>query len=89
VVGWHALRNVLLPVVTLFGIDLGGLLGGAVITERVFGMPGFGALLIDAVHQLDLPLLLGCTLFAALLVVVCNLVVDLAYGLLDPRARLT
>jgi peptide/nickel transport system permease protein len=89
VVGWHALRNVLLPVVTLFGIDLGGLLGGAVITERVFGMPGFGALLIDAVYQLDLPLLLGCTLFAALLVVVCNLVVDLAYGLLDPRARLT
>jgi len=87
VIGWHALRNVLLPVVTLFGIDLGSLLGGAVITERVFGMPGIGALMIDAVHELDVPLLLGCTLFAALLVVVCNFAVDLLYGLLDPRTR--
>jgi len=85
VVGRHALRNVLLPVVTLFGIDLGSLLGGAVITERVFGMPGVGALMIDAVHELDVPLLLGCTLFAALVVVACNLAVDLVYGRLDPR----
>ncbi|WP_412544045.1 ABC transporter permease [Longispora sp. K20-0274] len=89
VVGRHALRNVLLPVVTLFGIDLGGLLGGAVITERVFGMPGLGTLMIDAVHELDLPLLLGCTLFSAFLIVVANFAVDLLYGLLDPRARLT
>ncbi|MEV6522134.1 ABC transporter permease [Longispora sp. NPDC051575] len=89
VVGRHALRNVLLPVVTLFGIDLGGLLGGAVITERVFGMPGLGTLMIDAVHELDLPLLLGCTLFAAFLIVLANFAVDLLYGLLDPRARLT
>ncbi|MGY0233754.1 ABC transporter permease [Longispora urticae] len=89
VVGRHALRNVLLPVVTLFGIDLGGLLGGAVITERVFGMPGLGTLMIDAVHELDLPLLLGCTLFSAFLIVVANFAVDLVYGLLDPRARLT
>ena len=87
VVGWHALRNVLLPVVTLFGVDLGALLGGAVITERVFGLPGIGALMIDAVQSLDLPLLLGCTLFGALVVVLCNFAVDLVYGRLDPRTR--
>jgi peptide/nickel transport system permease protein len=89
VIRQHALRNVLLPVVTLFGLDLGALLGGAVITERVFGMPGVGALLIDAVHALDLPLLLGCTLFGAALIVVANFLVDLLYGVLDPRVRLT
>jgi peptide/nickel transport system permease protein len=88
VVRRHALRNVLLPVVTVFGLDLGALLGGAVITERVFGMPGVGALMIDAVHALDLPLLLGCTLFGAALIVVANFLVDLLYGVLDPRARL-
>jgi peptide/nickel transport system permease protein len=89
VVGKHALRNALLPVVTVFGLDLGGLLGGAVITERVFGMPGVGALLIDGVHALDLPLLLGCTLFGAFLIVLANFLVDLVYGALDPRARLS
>ncbi|CAL9512810.1 Dipeptide transport system permease protein DppB [Actinosynnema sp. ALI-1.44] len=89
VVGKHALRNVLLPVVTVFGVDLGTLLGGAVITERVFGLPGLGALLIDAVGLRDLPLLLGCTLFAAFLIVTANVVVDLCYGVLDPRARLS
>jgi peptide/nickel transport system permease protein len=89
VIGRHALRNVLLPVVTVFGIDLGSLLGGAVITERVFSLPGLGGLLIDAVHSRDLPTLLGCTLFAGFLVVVANAVVDLSYGVLDPRARLT
>jgi peptide/nickel transport system permease protein len=89
VIGRHALRNVLLPVVTVFGIDLGALLGGAIITETVFSMPGVGALLIGAVHQLDLPLLLGCTLFAAFMIVIANFLVDLLYGVLDPRARLT
>ncbi|MET8760109.1 ABC transporter permease [Lentzea sp. NPDC004782] len=89
VVGKHALRNVLLPVVTLTGLELGSLLGGAVITERVFSLPGLGNLLIEAVHGRDLPTLLGCTLFAGFLVVVANAVVDLSYGVLDPRARLT
>lgn len=89
VIGRHALRNVLLPVITVFGIDLGALLGGAIITETVFSMPGLGALLIDAVHSLDLPLLLGSTLFAAFLIVIANFLVDLLYGVLDPRARLT
>ncbi|MGW4212174.1 ABC transporter permease [Lentzea sp. NPDC004789] len=89
VVGKHALRNVLLPVVTLTGLELGSLLGGAVITERVFSLPGLGGLLIEAVYGRDLPTLLGCTLFAGFLVVVANAVVDLSYGVLDPRARLT
>ncbi len=90
-VGWgkvifrHALRATLTPVLTLFALDLGGLLGGAVITEKVFGMQGIGALLIDAVSSSDLPVVVGCTLFAGLLIVLANLVVDLAYGFLDPR----
>jgi len=85
VVTRHALRNALLPVVTLFGLDLGSLLGGAVITEKIFSMQGLGSLLIDAVNQLDLPVVLGVTLFSAFLIVVANLLVDLAYSRLDPR----
>jgi peptide/nickel transport system permease protein len=85
VIGRHALRNVLIPVVTLFGLDLGQLLGGAVITERVFSMPGLGALLIDAVQNLDLPLIVGVTLFSAFLIIVANAAVDLLYGVIDPR----
>jgi peptide/nickel transport system permease protein len=87
VVGRHALRNVLIPVVTVFGLDLGGLLGGAVITEKVFSMQGLGALLLDAVGNLDLQVLVGVTLFSAFVIVVANFVVDLAYGLLDPRVK--
>jgi peptide/nickel transport system permease protein len=85
VVTRHALRNALLPVVTLFGLDLGSLLGGAVITEKIFSMQGLGSLLIDAVGQLDLPVVLGVTLFSAFLIVLANLLVDLAYSRLDPR----
>lgn len=83
----HGLRNALLPIVTIAGLDLGGLLGGAVITERIFSMQGLGALLIDAVGNLDLPVILGVTLFAAGLIVVANLVVDVLYAVLDPRIR--
>jgi len=89
VIGKHALRNVLLPVVTVFALDLGQLLGGAVITERVFALPGLGGLMIDAVHMVDLPLLVGISLFSAFLVVFANFLVDLFYGAVDPRARLT
>jgi len=63
------------------------LLGGAVITEKVFSMPGMGALLLDAVSTTDLPLVVGITVFSAALIVVANLVVDLVYGVLDPRVR--
>jgi len=85
VIGRHALRNVLIPVITIFGLDLGGLLGGAVITEKVFSMQGLGALLLDAVGNIDLPLIVGVTLFSAFLIIIANVVVDMVYGLLDPR----
>lgn len=89
VIGLHGLRNAMIPVMTLFGLDLGGLLGGAVITEKVFSMQGLGALLLDAVSNLDLPLLIGVTLFAAFAIIVANFLVDVAYGFLDPRVRRT
>lgn len=82
----HALPNVMLPVLTMFGLDLGGLLGGAVITERVFSMQGLGSLLLDSVKNLDLQVLVGVTLFAAVLVIVANLIVDICYRFIDPRA---
>lgn len=85
VVGRHALRNVLIPVVTIFGLDLGSLLGGTVITETVFSMNGIGSLLLDGVGNLDLPLVVGVTLFAAFLIIIANFVVDMVYGVLDPR----
>jgi peptide/nickel transport system permease protein len=85
VLGRHALRNVMIPIITLFGLDLGTLLGGAVITEKVFGMYGLGALLIGAVETTDLSTVAGVTILAAALVVVANFGVDLVYKLLDPR----
>lgn len=89
VIGKHGLRTALLPVVTVFGLDLGVLLGGAVITEKVFAIPGMGALLIEAVSAVDVQLIVGLTLFAAFLVVTLNLVIDLVYGFLDPRVRVS
>lgn len=89
VVAKHALRNALLPVMTMFGLGLGGLLGGAVLTEKVFSMQGLGMLLLDSVTNLDLQVLVGSTLFAAVLVIVANLIVDICYSLLDPRVTLT
>ena len=88
IIGVHALRNALLPVMTLFGLDLGALLGGAVLTEKVFSMQGLGMLLLDSVTNLDLQVLVGSTLFAAALVIIANLLVDICYSLLDPRVTL-
>jgi len=88
VIGKHAMRSVLTPIVTVLGLDLGSLLGGAILTERVFSLPGLGKLAIDAVNQKDLPIILGVTLFGALFIVVANLVVDLLYAVIDPRVRL-
>lgn len=85
VIGVHALRNVSLPIITVFGLELGSLLGGAVITEKVFSMPGLGSLMIDSVGMLDLPVLLGITVFSAFAVVIINMLVDIVYGILDPR----
>jgi peptide/nickel transport system permease protein len=88
VVWHHAMKNAAIPVVTVAGLQLGTLLGGAVLTEQVFNIPGFGQLLINAIYSRDYPTLQGAVLFAALAVVVVNLVVDLLYALLDPRIRL-
>ena len=81
----HGLRNALVPVVTVFGLDLGLLLGGAIITERVFSMQGLGSLLITSIDSLDLQVVVGVTLFSAFLITVANLLVDVVYGVLDPR----
>jgi peptide/nickel transport system permease protein len=88
VVTRHALRSALTPVVTQFGIDLGQLIGGVVVTETVFSLPGLGKTAIDAINQQDLPVIIGIVLFAAAAVVVANILVDLMYALLDPRVRL-
>ena len=83
----HALANALLPLVTLAGLDIAGMLSGVVLTETVFNWPGIGRLAEEAVFNLDVPLIMGTTLFAAFLVVIANLAVDLLYFWLDPRIR--
>jgi peptide/nickel transport system permease protein len=83
----HGLRAALTPVVTMFGLDLGLLLGGLVITEQVFNLPGLGAYLVNGLTTNDFPAVMGVTVFAALFIVVANLVVDVVYAVLDPRVR--
>lgn len=84
----HAMANALLPLVTLAGLDLAGLLSGVVLTETVFNWPGIGRLAYEAIFSLDIPLIMGTVLFSAFLIVVANLAVDLMYAYLDPRIRL-
>ncbi|WP_433138809.1 ABC transporter permease [Actinomadura nitritigenes] len=88
VVTKHALRACMTPIVTVFGLDLGLLLGGAVLTENTFSIPGLGELAITSIQSGDLPMVLGVTLITAVSVVVFNLVVDLLYAVIDPRVRL-
>ncbi len=83
----HGLRAALTPIVTLLGIDIGVLFGGAIVTERIFGLPGIGQTALLAVAQADLPILMGTVLLAAFSIVVANIVVDICYALLDPRVR--
>lgn len=83
----HALRNAVLPVLTMLGLQSSALLGGSIVVETVFAWPGLGQLSFDAIVNRDLNLLLGILLFSALLVVLLNLLVDLLYGVLDPRVR--
>jgi len=84
----HALRNALIPVVTVVGLQFGRLLGGAVLTETIFNLPGLGRLLIDSVHSRDYPVIQGCVLFIAFFFVFANLAVDILYAFLDPRVSL-
>jgi peptide/nickel transport system permease protein len=83
----HALRNAMIPVVTVVGLQVGGLLGGAIITESIFVLPGIGRLLVDSILQRDFPLVQGVVRFAALAFLLANLAVDLLYAFLDPRIR--
>ena len=89
VVGRHALRSALTPVVTLAGLDIGTSLGGVIITEQVFGIPGLGWTVVQAITQQDLPIIMGVAILAATFVVIANLVVDVLYAVLDPRVRLS
>lgn len=81
----HALRNALIPIVTVIGLQFGGLLGGAVLTESVFGWPGMGLLLVDSIFARDYPMIQGIVLIYAVLILVLNFLIDILYGLLDPR----
>ncbi|MCF7550524.1 ABC transporter permease [Pseudonocardia sp. WMMC193] len=87
VIGRHGLKNAAVPVVTVLGFQIGFLLGGSVIVERVFGLPGLGDLAIRAVLQRDIPMIQGIVVVAALIVMLVNLVVDLSYGWLNPKVR--
>ena len=85
----YAWRGSLIPIITILGIDLSSLLGGAIITEFTFGLPGLGRLAVESVQFSDLPLLLGVMLFSAAVILLCNVVVDACYAIIDPRVRLS
>jgi peptide/nickel transport system permease protein len=88
VIGLHALRNSLITVVTLVGLQMGALISGAVVTEQIFVIPGFGRLTIDAIFERDFPLIQGVVLVAAAGYVIINLTVDVLYSLINPRIRI-
>jgi peptide/nickel transport system permease protein len=88
VIGKHALRSGLTPIVTVFGLDFGVLLGGAILTETVFNLRGIGYQALTAIRGNDLPVILGVVLIAAIAIIICNLIVDVVYGIIDPRVRL-
>ncbi len=87
VIGKHALRNALLPVVTILGLSLPGLIGGSVIVESIFAIPGMGQLMVQAVFARDYPLIMGNLVIVAALTLFANLLADVAYGIVDPRIR--
>ena len=84
----HAFRNTMVPVITMIGGSVGGLIGGSVILESMFNIPGIGQQLVDALANRDYPLVQGCTLIMALIVMVVNLIVDIAYKWIDPRVTI-
>jgi peptide/nickel transport system permease protein len=85
----HVLRNAMLPVVTMVGMDIGLLLGGAIFIEAVFGLNGLGGTALDSIQRFDLPVLQGVVIFGAIAIIIFSLVVDLLYAWIDPRIRLT
>jgi peptide/nickel transport system permease protein len=88
VIGSHILRNALLPVVTMLGMDIGAALGGAIFTENVYSLPGLGQTALDSISNFDLPVTQGIVVFGTLSIILFNLVVDLLYAVIDPRIRL-
>jgi peptide/nickel transport system permease protein len=88
VIGKHAMRSTMTPILTLLGMDLGALIGGAILTETTFSLPGLGQAVLQAISDRDLPVILGVTLITSLAVILANLVVDILYAVIDPRVRL-
>jgi peptide/nickel transport system permease protein len=85
----HVMRATLTPIVTIFGLDLGLLLGGAILTESTYSLPGIGKYAVDAIGANDLPKVLGVTLVAAMFIIIANLVVDIVYAAIDPRVTVS
>ena len=83
----HALRNALIPIVTVVSLDFAAILGGAVVTERVFGWQGMGSMIVDGVNNVDVNVVLAWLMVTAVVVVLFNLVTDIVYGIIDPRIR--
>ncbi len=88
VVGVHVLRNILIPLVTVVGLEIGGLIAFAVVTESIFAWPGMGKLIIDSINQLDRPVMVAYLMMIVLLFIAINLIVDILYSVIDPRVRL-
>jgi peptide/nickel transport system permease protein len=88
VVRQHAMRNAIMPIVTMLGMDVGFVLGGLFFLEFVFGLPGLGLLAIDSITLFDYPVTMGVVIFGTLAILVANLVVDVLYAVIDPRVRL-
>ncbi|MEU9353756.1 ABC transporter permease [Streptomyces griseoloalbus] len=84
----HAMRSTMTPILTMLGMDIGALMGGAILTETTFSLPGLGQKVLDAIRTQDLPFILGVTLITSVAVLVANLVVDILYAVIDPRVRL-
>ena len=83
----HALRSALTPIVTMIGIDFATILGGLVITENLFGLPGIGQLAVQSISTNDFPMVMGVTVIGAMFILAANIVVDITYAFLDPRVR--
>jgi ABC-type dipeptide/oligopeptide/nickel transport system permease component len=89
ILGWHILRNAALPIVTMSGMWISGVIGGSAVVESVFAWPGVGRLVVDAITRRDFPIVQTTVLFIALSVITANVIVDLLYGWLDPRISVT
>jgi peptide/nickel transport system permease protein len=88
VIGVHVLRNILIPIVTIIGLEFGSVIAFAIVTETIFAWPGMGKLLIDSINLLDRPIIVAYLLVTVAMFIVINLIVDILYSVLDPRVRL-